>query len=257
LDEPSELGMNDSANSAARAFWDGVDEIGLQARALPDHVRLALGRRFAQDAQMEHASIASFNRFSLQLLGVGAPADLVEQAQRAALDEVHHARICFAIAEQYLGQPLGPSPLDLSGDVLGALSLAGVVAATVTEGCVGETLAALEAEASRDLAPARALRCAWSIIAQDEATHAELAWSFVSWALEQSGAGVREAARRAFADAFKTELSSPAQSAISEPSLEAQGVLSAAKRRELRVRAVNETLRPAAASLCGDGSLNG
>jgi hypothetical protein len=244
--------MKESTNGAARAFWDGVDAIGAQARGLPDHVRLALGKYFAENAQMEHASIASFNRFSLQLLGVGAPAELVERAQRAALDEVHHARICFAIAEQYLGQPLGPSALDLSGNVLGELSLAGVVAATVTEGCVGETLAALEAEASRDVAPVPALRGAWSIIAEDEATHAELAWSFLSWALEQGGPAVREVARRAFEAAFDTELRAPVQSRISEPSLEAQGVLGAARRHELRVRAVNETLRPAAASLCGD-----
>src|SRR6478736_3829368 len=108
--------MKGDALGAAREFWDGLDAIGARARSLPEHVRLALGEYFAHSAQMEHVSIASFNRFSLQLLGLGAPAELIEGAQRAALDEVHHARICFAIAEQYLGQPLGPSALDLTGN---------------------------------------------------------------------------------------------------------------------------------------------
>ena len=103
---------------------------------------------------MEHASIASFNRFSLQLLAVGAPPELVEASQRAALDEIEHARIAFALASKYGTTPVGPSSLDLAGDTLGQLDLASVTASTVEEGCVGETLAALEAEAARDAARA-------------------------------------------------------------------------------------------------------
>jgi hypothetical protein len=149
--------------------------------------------------------------------------------------------------------PKWTSALDLSGNVLGELSLAGVVTGTIVEGCVGETLAALEAEASRDLAPVDALRSAWSVVAQDEARHAELAWSFVGWALGQGHADLVEIATRCFETAFATELSAPVLSATSEESLEALGLLSGRARRELRRRAVTETLRPAVASLCSAG----
>lgn len=43
-------------------------------------------------AQQEHASIASFSKFSLELMAVGAPAALLVRAHEAALDEINHAR---------------------------------------------------------------------------------------------------------------------------------------------------------------------
>jgi hypothetical protein len=48
----------------------------------------------------------------LELLALGAPAELVEKAHVAALDEIEHARICFALASAYGGERYGPGPLD-------------------------------------------------------------------------------------------------------------------------------------------------
>ena len=177
-------------------FWAKLAE--LDTTHLPDSLRSALGRVWAETAQMEHASIASFNRFSLQLLAVGAPPELLEGSQRAGLDEIEHARMAFALATRYGARSLGPGALDLRGDTLGSLDLPSVAAGTVEEGCVGETLAALEAEAARDGAEELALRAAWSVIAEDEARHAELAWSFVRWALDQGQPAVRTAVEEAF-----------------------------------------------------------
>ena len=119
---------------------------------------------------------------------------------------------------------------------------------------MGETLAALEAVASRELAPLPALLSAWSVIAHDEPAHAELASSFVGWALAQDRGDLGEAVRRTFDAAFATELSAAVLSATSEESLEVLGILSARARHVLRRRAVEGTLRPAAASLCGMAS---
>lgn len=243
--------MSQQAQRRAPHFWDHLDELTTHARSLPNHTRVALGQRFARDAQMEHASIASFNRFSLQLLGLGAPADLVELAQRAALDEVHHARICFAVASAYLGQQLGPAALDLAGSLLGELRLEEVVAEAVSEGCVGETLAALEASALRDSVHVAALKGAWAIIAEDEAAHAELAWTFVSWAVDRGGSSVREAAHRGFSVALRAVEQEPVLTQASEAALESLGLLGSRARSELRRRALDETLRPAAARLSG------
>ena len=55
--------------------------------ALPDAARRAIAQHWTRAAQMEHASVAAFSRFSLQLLAVGAPPSLLEDAHRAALDE--------------------------------------------------------------------------------------------------------------------------------------------------------------------------
>jgi hypothetical protein len=73
------------------------------------------------------------------------------------------------------------------------------VRATVIEGCIGETVAAIAAEAQRDGAEDEAVRAALTIIAHDEARHAELAWKTVAWVLQSGDAGVRAAVRDAFA----------------------------------------------------------
>src|SRR6185503_716009 len=105
----------------------------------------------AADAQLEHASIASFARFVLVLLAVGAPADLVAGAQQALADEVEHARACFSLASRFAETPLGPAPLRIDG-ALEAPTLARAAADAVVEGCIGETLAAAQAAAQLEVA---------------------------------------------------------------------------------------------------------
>jgi hypothetical protein len=160
----------------------------------------ALGRAWLDDALMEHASVASFARFTLQLLGVGAPADLVRDATTAATDEVHHATLCFAVAARLVGrraEPLGPAALGIDG-ALGVPSLAEIVHDAVLEGCVGETIAALVAHRRLERARDAGVRAALARIAEDESRHAELAWRFLRWALDVGGEPVRRAALAAF-----------------------------------------------------------
>lgn len=58
---------------------------------------------------MEHASVAAFARFTLQLLAMGAPAELVQASVGAAADELDHARLRFGIADRFDGR-LGAPP---------------------------------------------------------------------------------------------------------------------------------------------------
>src|SRR5690606_35836975 len=94
--------------------------------------------------RMEHASIAAFARFTLQLLHLGAPPSLIEDAQRAMADETQHAQDCFGLASRYLGTAVGPGALSMN-QALQETSLEDIVLLTVREGCIGETCAALEA----------------------------------------------------------------------------------------------------------------
>lgn len=88
-----------------------TDDAPLNAAA-----RAALASAWVSDALMEHPSIASFARFTLELLASGAPAHLVLGAQRAGLDEVANAKACFALASRFAGQGLGPTEL-ATGDL--------------------------------------------------------------------------------------------------------------------------------------------
>ena len=113
--------------------------------------REAVRTRWIQAGLTEHASVAAFARFSLQLMALGAPADLLLDASTAAADEVHHADACFAVASA-LGPSVGPSTLpvhDLSSPGGAQLDAESVLRSTFLEGCLGETVAAALARSGR------------------------------------------------------------------------------------------------------------
>lgn len=176
-----------------RTAEEGPDLSTLRARE-----RALLAAYWTGVAQMEHASVASFARFTLELMEHGAPAELLSDAQQAGLDEVRHALDAFALASAYAGATVAPGPMDLSGVVITGRSLVEVAVACVEEGCIGETLAAVEAAhrlvQTTDPAVARALRR----VVEDEGRHAAMAWRALSWLLEVGGEPVREAVEATF-----------------------------------------------------------
>jgi len=164
---------------------------------IDDVTREALVTAWRADAQTEHAAIASFARFTLEIMALGAPAEIVGASQTAGFDEVEHARLCFAIVSRFSGKAHGPGPLDMTGALRGT-SLAECAGWTVVEGCIGETISALTARAQLDVAKDEHVRSALLRIADDEDAHAALAWRFVAWALSVGGAEVRTAVAQAF-----------------------------------------------------------
>jgi hypothetical protein len=188
------------ARGCSRDDW--MQDARIRAREVLVDTTARAANAWLDDACMEHASIGSFARFSLQLLALGAPPELLVLAQRAMADEIEHARLCFTIASRLLGRPVGPGPLPITGLTI-ATSLADVAAETVREGCVGETLAALYASEQSDVARDEEIRAALARIAEDEARHAELAWRFVRWAIEIGGRDVRDAVATAFEEALR------------------------------------------------------
>ncbi len=159
-------------------------------RATPGELDRHLAAAWLADAQMEHASIAAFARATLELLAVGAPPSLIAGTQRAGLDEVEHARICFALAERYGAGERGPGPL--APVQARRLDIVGVAVATFVEGCVGETIAALMATRAARRCEDSTVRESLLQIADDETRHAELAWSTVAWAAQEAARVGRE-----------------------------------------------------------------
>lgn len=188
-----------TAPAVCSADWQGRERPAIEGLSATE--RVALAAAWQADGLMEHASIASFARFVLHLLALGAPPSLVGAAQQALADEVEHARRCFALAGAYAGHPVGPGPLAIDGALAGPLTLREAAVAAVLEGCIGETLAAHQAAAAAEVATDPVVRRVLAGIAEDEARHAELAWRFVAWALARGGAEVREAVVRAFVGA--------------------------------------------------------
>lgn len=235
------------------AHWDVGDE------AVADALRDAVARGWTDQALMEHASVAAFARFSLQLLSLGAPADLVQDAARAMHDEIEHARGCFELASRHSGTEVGPGPLALEG-ALDATGMTAIVLGTIAEGCVGETVASLEAAEAAELCEDADTRALLVRIAADEMRHAELAWRFVAWSLAQGDSALRREAQRAFELALASA-GPPAPCAALQPStfdlaLARHGLLSPALRGPLRRRVLGEIIEPCARALFARANAN-
>ena len=218
---------------------------------LPEPVRDELARRWSQAALDEHASIASFARFSLQLMAVGAPPDLLEGAHQAAIDEIRHTRLCLDLAEVYAGEALSPGALELHGGLIGANDLPSLAAAAVVEGCIGETVAALVAKHAADTATHDTVRNALQVIARDEERHAGLAWRFIAWSLREGGLPVHAAVSEAFRRALDVPMGEEPETLDTDALLAAHGKLGAAAHHRVRLEAADEVLRPLVQALLG------
>jgi hypothetical protein len=210
--------------------------------------RMRLAEHWLAAARAEHASVASFARFTLQLLAHAAPPELVADAQRAALDEVDHARTAYALASAYAGRPLGPGGMRIEGSLKGVEDEAEVLRSLVREGCVDETIAATEAAVAAARAEDPIVRAALVRIAADEARHAALAWRTLHWMLQRTPS-LASMAGDAFADAIaRHEAPLPVSS---DEGIPAHGILGASESARARAQCLARTIHPAIALLRG------
>jgi hypothetical protein len=217
-------------------------------RGLDAATRIELARHFSQNGLMEHASVAAFARFTLELLSLGAPAELVRASQSALGDEIRHAQTCFGLASAYAGKPLGPGALSSAG-ALGDASFEAIVLTAMLEACIGESVAAIEAEEAALRAKDPTVRGALFGIAEDEKRHAELGFRFLDWALGRASSDVRARLLARFDRAISDAYSEPpardaTPSAVNKAALFAHGVLTAELRNEARRAALDEIVVP-------------
>jgi hypothetical protein len=124
------------------------------------------------------------------------------------------------------------------------------VRGTIEEGCIGETIAALEAERARDLAGHPALRAALAHIHEDESAHAELAFKTVAWGLAMAP-DLRSMARAAFDRTLARYASDAGLESAVEAAFAPHGILPNSERRAVRRQAISELLQPAIAQALG------
>lgn len=196
---------------------------------------------------MEHASVASFARASLELLALGAPPELVAATHAAAGDEVRHARLAFSIARAYGAAPSGPGPLDLGGAFAASVAPRAVARALALEGCVGETFGAAEARHAAAGCRDPELAALHAEIADDELTHAALAWRTLAWLFQAFGEEARNGAREGFAEALRS-LGTPGPLDEVQGAPE-HGVLTGAEVVLLRRAVADLVIAPAASAL--------
>jgi hypothetical protein len=217
---------------------------GLQPLAPSPAEAAALATFWSNIAALEHASVASFSKFSLQLMALGAPADLLMDTQRAAADEVVHAQLAYGLASAYAQQPIGPGPLAL-GDLNIETDPAAIVAALVEEACVGETLGAADAAAAAADCTDPVVAAVWRRIAEDELRHAQLGWRTLQWMLAQHPE-TRGVAAAAFTHANEHWM---ARARAARPGAAMPTVLGAMDRAQVHREALAAVIAPCALQL--------
>ena len=105
-------------------------------------------------------------------------------SQEASLDEIKHAKMCYGIASAFLGAGTGPGSLDVT-DSLEKMDIEEIVQSVIVEGCIGETLSAIEAHFAAHYAQDGAVKEALEEIAVDETRHGQLAWDTIEWILQK------------------------------------------------------------------------
>jgi len=167
--------------------------------------RQRIGKKWANQALGEHASIASFAAFTLALMSNGAPPNLIRDSLTAAQDELRHAKVSFEIATSLLSNSdssnnnfIEPTALPPSNLQFGA-NFTELALGTAKEGCIEETLSAIEMAVEYDEFVANSggsddivttqLRPTMETIktiALEEGNHSVLAWRTIKWICNSS-----------------------------------------------------------------------
>jgi hypothetical protein len=175
----------------------------------------------------------------------------VEAAHHASLDEIRHARTCFALARRYGGTAFGPGPL-ATGDLLPAnVTLEEIAAVCAEEGCVGETLGVELARDQLERTRDPFVRATLAAMLEEEVMHVELAWRVVSFCIARGGDAVRAAVvralRRGIAATRATEIKR--YDGIDLAAWNAHGRATCEQARSVAERGIREIIEPCAQAL--------
>lgn len=236
---------------AAGSAW--IDPASVPSCSLDNAEAQCAAAHWLACARMEHASVAAFARFALQLMHLGASPDLLQSTTEAMQDEIAHAKVCFALAKRYSDQALSAGPLEVSQALEHELEPARIAVDVFLEGCVGESVAALEASEMSRLSKDPAVTAVLEKIAKDEHEHALLAWRTLGWMLDNLGAQEKGKVVQALTQllvGLREELKGPAAGMNETPDeLELHGVPSAQRKNALRRQALAQLVLPCASAL--------
>lgn len=137
------------------------------------------GEWFAIHAHLEAAAVAAFDELAAWLEDRGAPPELIARCRAARADEVDHAARMAKQARRR-GASVPKLEATLAPDDLLSVALHNAV-----EGCVSEAFAAVVARHQAEHADDRELRELFTILAEDELRHGQLAWDLHAWLLDQ------------------------------------------------------------------------
>ncbi len=168
------------------------------AALVDDQVRRGVAAQWRENGRTEHASIAAFSRLSLDLLSLGAPKHLVDDAHNDALDESWHTEACFAQARRFDGEDAAPGAFKgawapRSLPPLRTLALARLAVDSLVDGALNEAVSARTLAGLARVVDDSDTRALLLGIAKDEAHHSAHAWNVLQWCVVEGGVVVAAA----------------------------------------------------------------
>jgi hypothetical protein len=194
-----------------------------------EETRDVVAAQWRENGRTEHASVAAFARLTLDLMALGAPPELVADANRDALDEIRHAELCFGLARAIDGRIQSPGAFPEAARArtlprsrtlaLSQLAVDSLVDGALHEGVSARIIAKL---ARRCEAPA--IQAILKEIAADEGRHARHGWDVVRWCLSEGGEPVARALEGAVR-ALPATMSSPMPARARDGGWERWGIM--------------------------------
>lgn len=194
-----------------------------------DAIRGAVAAQWRENGRTEHASVAAFARLTLDLMALGAPPELVADANRDALDEIRHTELCFGLARAIDGRVESPGafPEAARARTLSrtrVLALAELAVDSLVDGALHEGVSARIIARLARRCEAPAIQAILKEIAADEGRHARHGWDVVRWCLSEGGEPVARALEGALRGLPKA-MASPIVEAARDGSWERWGIM--------------------------------
>ena len=143
-----------------------------------------IGRRWLEQAELSHAALASFARNTLYLMSLGSTSGLLVTSQESGVDKIKHAKLFYGFASSFLDTDLAPGPLNVDG-CLDDTDLRFITRSLIKDGCIEETIGAIEVRLRANYAEDPAIKAALTQVASDETNHAQFAWDTLEWIMEK------------------------------------------------------------------------
>ncbi|MCC7539153.1 MAG: hypothetical protein IT379_23225, partial [Deltaproteobacteria bacterium] len=150
--------------------------------ALPHELRRRVGTIWAERARTELGAGSGFAQVVVGLYALGARAEVLALATRAAGEEVAHAQSCRRLAELYLGKPVAmprakrvsmPAHPGANEPLRATLHVIGL-------SCLNETIAADFVARCLDASEVPEVRDACTTHLRDEIGHARVGWAHLA-----------------------------------------------------------------------------
>jgi hypothetical protein len=199
----------------------------------------------------EHASVASFARFAIDLMTIEAPLEMIERAQKCSLEEIEHAKICALVVGKIMAAKegenerfavkLGKFPkhhVEFDGD------LARLCKAVAFEGCINESIAAAHLLYASQLCSNESLKALLKYVAEQEWGHAVFAFDCFYWMMEQLPLEDRISIQSKIENELRDVLDNLKKNTKGNERCEAFGVLSGLEEGLVRAQVVHKILMP-------------